>query len=91
MPYPLTPGGPLPPPPPVLWAPRLRRWLMHALAHQDRLKAGRLAAKNQVVVDAGWKAAYEQWWDHWGWWEGAPPPDQAAADLAANRTRKPAA
>jgi len=68
---------PLRPPTPVLWAPKFRTHLMKWLTRMDRRKARQMAAKNQSIVDAQWRAAYDAWWMDVGWMEAAMTPQDA--------------
>lgn len=76
---------PLPPPPPQLWAPRARRYLMRFLAHMDRRAARRLAAGNQDAIDMAWYRLYVEWWTNHGWAHGAETPEEAWRKARARR------
>ena len=78
----------LTPPPPVLAAPRLRRWLTRYWAWLDLRKARRLASAGLNVAEHRWQQDYDQWWTRTGWAEGAPPASQpdAARQWVAQHT-----
>lgn len=75
----------LPPPPPVLWAPRFRRRLQRFLVRMDRRKARHLLAQSRSAAEVFWQREYAVWWDNHGWAQGAPTAEQALRDLRAHR------
>lgn len=84
-PPPSTATRETPLPPPIVWAPRLRRCVQRGFLRMDRREARRLAAINQTAVDWEWRRQYTYWWNEHGWSEGAPTPEQAWDFLVAER------
>jgi hypothetical protein len=72
----------LPPPPPPLWAPRLRSLLTRACKALKRALAG------QSEADRRWRAAYTEWWHEYGWQIAADTPQQAWDRYVADRNAR---
>lgn len=80
---------PLSPPPPPLWAPRLRARLNRLFNWLDRRKARRIRLASQMQADLRWKDEYREWWFEHGWATGADSPDAAWQKLQAERRAAP--